>query len=225
MVTRDTAIGSGQLPKFDTNMYHDDEDDLWLVPTAEVPITSLHSGEILKHSQLPFNYVAHTPCFRREKAAAGKDTRGIKRVHQFEKVELFKFVEPESSSEELEKLVTDVERVCNLLEIPYRTLRLCTGELSFTSVKTYDIELWAPGSNDWLEVSSCSNCTDYQARRTNIRYRPTAEARPKFVHTLNGSGLGIPRTIIALMENYQQPDGSIVIPEILRPYTGFDQIG
>jgi seryl-tRNA synthetase len=225
LVTRDTAVGSGQLPKFGDNMYHDDEDDLWLVPTAEVPITGLHGAEILDPGQLPFSYVAHTPCFRREKAAAGKDTRGIKRVHQFEKVEMFKIVEPEDSAGELDRLVADAEDVCARLDLPYRVLKLCTGNLSFASVKTYDVEVWAPGSDDWLEVSSCSNCTDYQARRTSIRYRPEVGARPRFVHTLNGSGLGVPRTVIAILESCQQPDGSVLVPEVLRPYTGFDRIG
>ena len=225
LVNRDTAVGSGQLPKFNDNMYHDDEDDLWLVPTAEVPMTGLHGGEILDPGRLPFNYVANTPCFRREKAAAGKDTRGIKRVHQFEKVEMFKIVEPDASASELDRLVADAEEVCARLEIPYRVLKLCTGDLSFASIMTYDLELWAPGSDDWLEVSSCSNCTDYQARRTSIRYRPEVGARPRFVHTLNGSGLGVPRTVIAVLENYQQRDGSVVVPEVLRSYTGFDLIG
>ena len=225
LVSRETAIGSGQLPKFGDTMYHDDEDDLWLVPTAEVPIANLHGDEILAPGQLPLNYVAHTPCFRREKAAAGKDTRGIKRVHQFEKVEMFKFVEPDGSADELERMVADAEGVCARLGVPYRVLELCTGELGVASAKSYDLEIWAPGCDEWLEVSSCSNCTDFQARRANIRYRPEEGARPRFVHTLNGSGLGIPRTMIATLENYQQADGSVLVPEVLRPYTGFDRIG
>ena len=224
LVRRETAIGSGQLPKFSDTMYHDDEDDLWLVPTAEVPLTSLFRDEVLPPGQLPISYVAHTPCFRREKAAAGKDTRGIKRVHQFEKVEMYKFVEPAGSPVALDALVADAEDVCARLGVPYKVLELCTGGLGIASVKTFDIEMWAPGSREWLEVSSCSNCTDFQARRARIRYRPDVGARPRFVHTLNGSGLGLPRVVIAILENYQQADGSVVIPEVLRPYTDFDHI-
>ena len=224
MVNSASATGSGQLPKFADTMYHDDEDDLWLIPTAEVPITNLYRDEILPHGTVPMHYVAHTPSFRRERAAAGRDTRGIKRVHQFGKVEMFKFVEPENSDAELEKLVSDAEDVCSRLGIPYRVIELCTGDLGFNAVKTYDIEMWAPGCNEWLEVSSCSNCADFQARRASIRYRPESGARPRFLHTLNGSGLALPRTIIAILENFQQADGSVIIPEVLRPYTGFDKI-
>ena len=224
MVRREVMEGSGNLPKFGDNLYHDEEDDLWLVPTAEVPLTGLHKDEILAPGTLPLHYTAYTPCFRREKAAAGKDTRGIKRVHQFDKVEMYKFVEPENSNVELENLVADAEDVCKRLGLPYRVLQLCAGEMGFASSKTYDIEIWAPGSDEWLEVSSCSNCTDFQARRANIRYRPEAKARPTYVHTLNGSGLALPRVVISILENFQQPDGSVVIPEILRPYTGFDLI-
>ena len=224
MVTRESAIGSGHLPKFADTMYHDQEDDMWMVPTAEVPITNLHRREILPAGTVPLYYVAHTPCFRRERAAAGKDTRGIKRVHQFEKVEMYKFVEPDSSDYELERLVADAEDVCVRLGIPHRVVQLCTGDLGDVSAKTYDIEMWAPGSREWLEVSSCSDCTDYQARRASIQYRPEPEARARFVHTLNGSGLGVPRVLIAILESYQQPDGSVVVPEVLRPYTGFDVI-
>ena len=224
MVTRESATGSGHLPKFADTMYHDEEDDLWMVPTAEMPITNLHRGEILPAGTVPLYYVAHTPCFRREKAAAGKDTRGIKRVHQFEKVEMYKFVEPDSSDDELERLVADAEDVCMRLGIPHRVLQLCTGDLGDVSAKTFDIEMWAPGSQEWLEVSSCSNCTDYQARRASIRYRPNPDARARFVHTQNGSGLALPRVVIAILENYQQADGSVVVPEVLRPYTGFDLI-
>jgi seryl-tRNA synthetase len=216
--------GSGNLPKFADNLYHDDEDDLWLVPTAEVPITSLHRDEILPAKSLPVCYVAHTPCFRREKAAAGRDTRGIKRVHQFNKVEMYKFVEPDTSDQELDRLVADAEAVCQRLGLPYRIVQICTGDMSFPSARSYDIEVWAAGCAEWLEVSSCSNCTDFQARRANVRYRPEAGGRPEFVHTLNGSGLALPRVVIALLENYQQADGSVVIPEALRPYTGFDLI-
>ncbi len=224
LVKRETMEGSGNLPKFGENLYHDDEDDLWLIPTAEVPITNLYRDEVLPPGSLPRNYVAHTPCFRREKAAAGRDTRGIKRVHQFNKVEMYKFVTPETSEDELEKLVADAEDVCRRLELPYRVLQLCKGDLGFPSAMTYDIEAWAAGCQEWLEVSSCSNCTDFQARRARIRYRPEPKARPELVHTLNGSGLALPRVVIAILENYQQGDGSVVIPDILRPYTGFDRI-
>ena len=223
LVKRESMLGSGNLPKFADNLYHDVEDDLWLIPTAEVPITNLHRDEVLSADQLPLKYVAHTPCFRREKASAGRDTRGIKRVHQFDKVEMYKLVTPETSEAELEKLVGDAEDVCRRLELPYRVLQLCTGDLGFVSAMTYDIEVWAAGCQEWLEVSSCSNCTDFQARRTGIRYRPQ-DSRPQFVHTLNGSGLALPRVLIAILENYQQADGSVVIPQVLRPYTGFDVI-
>ncbi len=224
IVRREVMEGSGNLPKFADNLYRDDEDDLWLVPTAEVPITNLHRDEVMPPGSLPTYYVAQTPCFRREKAAAGRDTRGIKRVHQFNKVEMYKFVEPETSDNELEQLLDDAEDVCRRLNLPYRILQLCTGDMSFPSAKSYDIEVWAAGCQEWLEVSSCSNCTDFQARRANIRFRREAGAQPEFVHTLNGSGLALPRIIIAILENNQQPDGSVVIPEELRPYTGFDVI-
>ena len=224
MVKREVMEGSGNLPKFSNNLYHDEEDDLWLVPTAEVPLTGIHRDEILPPGTLPLHYTAYTPCFRREKAAAGRDTRGIKRVHQFDKVEMYKFVEPENSYAELEKLLADAEDVCQLLGLPYRVLKLCTGELGFASAKSYDIEMWAPGCGEWLEVSSCSNCADFQARRANIRYRAEAGARPAHVHTLNGSGLALPRVVISILESFQQRDGSVVMPEVLRPYTGFDMI-
>lgn len=224
IVKREVMEGSGNLPKFADNLYHDDEDDLWLVPTAEVPITNLHRDEILPAESLPVCYVAHTPCFRREKAAAGRDTRGIKRVHQFNKVEMYKFVEPETSDRELDRLVADAEDVCQKLGLPYRIVQICAGDMSFPSAMSFDIEVWAAGSAEWLEVSSCSNCTDFQARRANVRFRPESGGRPEFVHTLNGSGLALPRVVIALLENYQQADGSVVIPESLRPYTGFDLI-
>ncbi|MBU2607681.1 MAG: serine--tRNA ligase [Chloroflexi bacterium] len=218
MVRRECMEGSGNLPKFADNLYHDAEDDLWFVPTAEVPITNLHRDEILPPGVLPLYYVAFTTCFRREKMSAGKDTRGIKRGHQFDKVELYKFTEPETSDEELDKLLHAAETVCQKLELPYRIVQLCTGDLGFASSKSFDIEIWAPGCAEWLEVSSCSNCADFQARRTNIRYRPASDARPQFVHTLNGSGLAMPRVVIAIMENYQQADGSILVPEVLQPY-------
>ena len=224
MVKREVMEGSGNLPKFGNNLYHDEEDDLWLVPTAEVPLTGIHRDEILPPGTLPLYYTAYTPCFRREKAAAGRDTRGIKRVHQFDKVEMYKFVEPEKSAGELEDLLADAEDVCQRLDLPYRVLKLCAGEIGFASAKSYDLEMWAPGCGEWLEVSSCSNCTDFQARRAGIRYRPEPGARPAYPHTLNGSGLALPRVVISILENYQQADGSVVMPEVLRPYTGFDVI-
>ncbi|PJB49600.1 MAG: serine--tRNA ligase, partial [Chloroflexi bacterium CG_4_9_14_3_um_filter_45_9] len=218
MVKRECMVGSGNLPKFGDNLYHDEEDDFWFVPTAEVPLTNLHRDEILDAESLPIYYVAYTACFRREKMAAGKDTRGIKRGHQFDKVELYKITKPEDSDEELEKMVADAEDICRKLVIPYRVVQLCTADLGFAAGKTYDIEMWAPGCNEWLEVSSCSNCSDFQARRANIRYRPQPGAKPQFVHTLNGSGLALPRVLISVMENYQQADGTILIPEVLEPY-------
>jgi seryl-tRNA synthetase len=220
VVKEETVWASGQLPKFRDNLYRDVEDDLWLVPTAEVPVTSMHRDEILEANQLPIHYCAYTPCFRREKMSAGRDVRGIKRGHQFDKVEMYKFVRPETSYEELEQLRANAEETCRLLGIAFRTKTLCTGDIGVASTKTYDIELWAPGQQEWLEVSSCSNVEAYQARRANIRYRPEPGARPEFVHTLNGSGLGLPRTMIAIMENYQQADGSIVVPDVLRAYMG-----
>ena len=226
VVKEETVWASGQLPKFRDNLYRDVEDDLWLVPTAEVPVTSLHRDEILEAAQLPLHYCAYTPCFRREKMSAGRDVRGIKRGHQFDKVEMYKFVAPDTSYDELEKLRADAEETCRLLNIPFRTKMLCTGDLGFAATKTYDVELWAPGQSEWLEVSSCSNVETFQARRANIRFRPEAGARPEFVHTLNGSGLGMPRTMIAIMENYQQADGSITIPDVLKPYMGgIERIG
>jgi seryl-tRNA synthetase len=224
MVKRECMVGSGNLPKFADNLYHDEEDDFWFVPTAEVPVTNLHRDEIVPPGVLPIYYVAYTACFRREKMSAGKDTRGIKRGHQFDKVELYKFTEPFTSDRELEKLVHDAEQVCQKLGLPYRIKQLCTVELGFAAQKAYDIEMWAPGCEEWLEVSSCSNCGDFQARRANIRYRPSPEDKPQFVHTLNGSGLALPRVLIALMENYQQADGSIIIPEALQPYVGQEVI-
>ena len=224
MVLQEVMQGSGNLPKFSDNLYHDDEDDLWLIPSAEVPLTGLHREEILEPGTLPLHYVAYTPCFRREKAAAGRDTRGIKRVHQFDKVELYKYVEPERSDEELQTLLGVAEEVIRRLDIPYRVVQLCTGDLGFQSAKSYDLEMWAPGCGEWLEVSSCSNCTDFQARRSNIRFRKEARGRTQFPHTLNGSGLAIPRVMIAVLETYQQADGSVVVPEVLRPYMGIGVI-
>ncbi|HEY41554.1 MAG TPA: serine--tRNA ligase [Dehalococcoidia bacterium] len=224
MVKRECMVGSGQLPKFADNIYHDEEDDLWFVGTAEIPLTNLHRDEIILPGMLPFYYVAYTACFRREKMSAGKDTRGIKRGHQFDKVEMYKFTDQESSYDELEKMVANAEDICQQLQLPYRIREMCTGDLGFTASKSYDVDVWAPGCEEWLEVSSCSNCTDFQARRTNIRYRPAPDARPLFVHTLNGSGLALPRIMIAVMENYQQADGSIVVPEVLRDFVGVEII-
>ncbi|HEX7365282.1 MAG TPA: serine--tRNA ligase [Dehalococcoidia bacterium] len=224
MVKRECMVGSGNLPKFADNLYHDVEDDLWFVPTAEVPLTNLHRDEVLPPGTLPLYYVAYTACFRREKMAAGKDTRGIKRGHQFDKVELYKFTEPETSDKELEKLLDSAEDVCRRLGLPYRVLQICTGDLGFASAKSFDLEMWAPGCGEWLEVSSCSNCGDFQARRANVRYKSDAKAKPAFVHTLNGSGLPLPRVVIALLENYQQADGSIKVPEALVPYMGTEII-
>jgi len=218
MVRRECMEGSGHLPKFADNLYHDAEDDFWFIPTAEVPLTNLHRGEILGADSLPLNYVAYTPCFRREKMSAGTDTRGIKRGHQFDKVELYKFTDAESSDQELERLVADAESIGRKLAIPYRVTQLCSGELGFAACKTYDIEMWAPGCAEWLEVSSCSDCGDFQARRADIRYRPGAGAKTQFVHTLNGSGLALPRVLIAVLENYQQADGTVLVPEVLEPY-------
>jgi seryl-tRNA synthetase len=220
MVKRECMVGSAQLPKFADNIYHDEEDDLWFIGTAEIPLTNLHRGEIIPPATLPIYYVAYTACFRREKMSAGKDTRGIKRGHQFDKVELYKFTEPENSDMELDKLLADAEDVCQKLELPYRIKQLCTADIGFASQKSFDIEMWAPGCEEWLEVSSCSNCGDFQARRADIRYRPTPEEKPCFVHTLNGSGLALPRVLISIMENYQQPDGSILVPEVLQGFMG-----
>ena len=224
MVKRECMVGSGNLPKFADNLYHDQEDDLWFVPTSEVPLTNLYRGEILPPGTLPIYHVAFTTCFRREKMSAGKDTRGIKRGHQFDKVELYKFVEPDTSDEELEKMVEDAAAVCSKLGLPYRIVELCTADLGFASAKSYDIEVWAPGCGEWLEVSSCSNCTDFQSRRANVRYRPEPGAKPEFAHTLNGSGMALPRILISVLENYQQSNGSIAVPEALRTYMGVDAI-
>ena len=220
LVRSHALIGTGNLPKFADTLYKDREEDLWLIPTAEVPVTNLYREEILPPGSLPIYHTAYTPCFRREKVAAGRDVRGIKRVHQFDKVELVKFVEPERGEEELQTLLGHAETIVQRLGLPYRVVLLSTGDLGFSAAITYDIEVWAPGSGEWLEVSSCSWFTDFQARRANIRYRPERGAKPRFVHTLNGSGLALPRTMIALLETYQQPDGSVIIPEVLRPYMG-----
>ena len=220
LVRRDCLVGTGQLPKFADNLYFDGEDDLWLIPTAEVPVTNLHREEIIEPGMLPLYYVAYTACFRREKMAAGKDTRGIKRGHQFDKVEMVKIVEPATSDRELDALVANAEDVAVGLGIPHRVVQMCTGDLSFTAANKLDIEMWAPGVGEWLEVSSCSNFLDFQARRAGIRYRPAPGAKPELVHTLNGSGLALPRVMIAVLETYQQADGSVVVPPVLRPYMG-----
>lgn len=224
MVKEHIVFGAGQLPKFRDNLYHDVERDAWMVPTAEIPLTGLHADEILDAKDLPIHYVAYTPCFRKEAMSAGKDVRGIKRGFQFDKVEMYKFCLPENSSDELETLREHAEEICRWLEIPYRVKLLCTGDLGFAARKTYDIEMWAPGCNEWLEVSSCSNVGDFQARRSNIRFRRHVGAKTEFVHTLNGSGLALPRTVIAVLENYQQRDGSVVVPRVLRDYMKMDVI-
>lgn len=220
MVKAQTLFGAGQLPKFNDNLYKDHEEDLWMVPTAEVPLTGLHMDEIFDERELPFHYTAYTPCFRREKMSAGRDVRGIKRGHQFDKVEMYIFCKPEESEANFYKMVQDAEQTCAELGFTYRVLQLCTGDLGFGSAITCDIEVWAPGCGEWLEVSSISNVTDFQARRSNIKYRPADGGKVRFVHTLNGSGLGLPRTLIAVLENYQQEDGSIRVPEVLKPWMG-----
>ena len=220
MVKAATLFGAGQLPKFADNLYHDAEEDLWMVPTAEVPLTGLHMDEMLDESKLPVCYTAYTPCFRREKMSAGRDVRGIKRGHQFDKVEMYIFSKPEESDKLLEKMRADAEATCVGLGLTYRVKQLCTGDIGFGATMTYDIEVWAPGLQEWLEVSSVSNDTDFQARRANIKYRPADGSKTRFVHTLNGSGLGMPRTLIAVLENYQQADGSVKVPEVLRPWMG-----
>ena len=224
LVNTATMTGTGQLPKMAEDMYHCEVDDLWLIPTAEVPVTNLFREEIIR-DPLPLKFVAFTPCFRREAGAAGKDTRGLTRVHQFDKVELVKFVAPETSYDELEKLVADAEEVLQTLGLHYRVLRLCDGDMSFAAAKCYDLELWAPGHNGWLEVSSCSCFEAFQARRAGIRFKNPATGKTEFVHTLNGSGVALPRLVIAILENYQQSDGSVLIPEPLRPYmSGLDRL-
>jgi seryl-tRNA synthetase len=220
MVKTATVYGAGQLPKFSDNLYKDHEDNLYFVPTAEIPLTGLHMEEILDEASLPRLYTAYTPCFRREKMSAGRDVRGIKRGHQFDKVEMYIYARPEESEAMHQKMIRDAEETCAELGLVYRTRQLCTGDLGFSAALTYDVEVWAPGCGEWLEVSSVSNCTDFQARRANIKYRPADGGRARPVHTLNGSGLGLPRTLIAVMENFQQDDGSIVVPDVLRPWMG-----
>ncbi len=226
MVREHCMEGTGNLPKFGDNLYRDAEEDYWLIPTAEVPVTNMYRDEIIEPGRLPIYHVASTPCFRREKVSAGKDARGIKRVHQFQKVEMVKFVEPANGRAELETLTRDAEILLEQLNIPYRRLAIATGDLSFVACMKYDLEVWAAGCNEWLEVSSCSWFRDFQARRANIRYRPADGERAEFVHTLNGSGLALPRVIIAILENNQQADGTVIIPEVLRPYMGgLERIG
>ena len=220
LVRPESAVTTGQLPKLADDMYASEKDDLWLIPTAEVPLTNIHQNEILSEDQLPINYTAYSACFRREAGSYGKDTRGFLRVHQFNKVELVKFVKPENSYKELEKLVGHAEAILQSLGLKYRVIELCTGDLSFAAAKCYDLELWAPGEEKWLEVSSCSNFEDFQARRGNIRYRRNSDKQVEFVHTLNGSGVATPRLLVALLETYQNKDGTIAIPEPLQPYFG-----
>lgn len=225
MVNRAAMTGTGQLPKFEEDMFYVPQKDFFLIPTAEVPVTNLRAQEIMAESELPVYYTAYTPCFRAEAGSAGRDTRGLIRQHQFNKVELVKFVKPEGSYDELEKLTADAEEVLKLLEIPYRVVRLSTGDLGFSSAMTYDIEVWMPSYGRYVEISSCSNFEDYQARRANIRYRNEEAGKAEFVHTLNGSGLAVGRTVAAILENYQQADGTVVVPEALRKYMGCDVIG
>ena len=225
MINYQAALGTGHLPKFGEDMYHVPEDGFYLVPTAEVPVTNLHSGELLEAAMLPIKYVAYTPCFRREAGAHGKDTRGLLRVHQFDKVEILRFERPENGKAALEELTGHAEKILQLLGLRYRVVLLAGGDLGFANAQTYDLEVWAPGVGKWLEVSSCSLYNDYQARRANIRFRPEPNARPEFVYTLNGSGLALPRTLSALLETYQQSDGSVVLPEAVAKYVGTDRIG
>lgn len=225
MVNRDAMTGTGQLPKFEDDMFHVPAKDFFLIPTAEVPVTNLLGGEILEGDKLPVYYTAYTPCWRKEAGSAGRDTRGLIRQHQFNKVELVKFTKPENSYEELESLTGAAEKVLQLLKLPYRVVTLSAGDLGFSSAKTYDIEVWMPSYGRYVEISSCSNFEDYQARRANIRFRTEPKAKPEFVHTLNGSGLAVGRTVAAILENCQQADGSVKVPEVLIPYMGTDVIG
>ena len=226
LVNRAALVGTGQLPKFEEDLFHLAPGDYFLIPTAEVPLTNLHRDEILEREALPVKYVAYTPCFRSEAGSYGKDVRGLIRQHQFNKVEMVKLTEPENSYDELEAMVRNAEEVLQRLKLPYRVVELCTGDMGFGAAKTYDLEVWLPGQNTYREISSCSNCEDFQARRANIRYRKEKKGKPLFVHTLNGSGLAVGRTLVAVLENYQQKDGSVIIPEALRPYMGgLDRIG
>ena len=224
LVSRQTMWSTGQLTKFADAMFRDADADLFMIPTSEVPLTALHSGEILAAGTLPIQYAAYSPCFRKEAGAAGKDTRGLIRQHQFEKVELVWLTEPERSFEALERLSADAAALLDELELPYRVMLLCSADVGFNSAKTYDFEVWLPGQNTYREISSCSNCTDFQARRTQIRFRRDAKAKPELVHTLNGSGLAVGRTLLAILENYQQPDGIVLVPRALVPFAGFERI-
>jgi seryl-tRNA synthetase len=225
LVNRETMTGTGQLPKFEEDLFRIADPDFLLIPTAEVPVTNIHSGEILKEDELPIHFTAFTPCFRREAGSHGKDTRGLIRQHQFNKVELVKLTKPEDSYDELEKLTADAEDILVKLGLPYRTVVLCSGDIGFAAAKTYDIEVWLPGQGKYREISSCSNCEDFQARRAGIRFKRDGQKKTEFAHTLNGSGLAIGRTLIAILENFQEADGSVTIPEALRPYMGADRIG
>lgn len=225
LVNRDSMRGTGQLPKMQDDMYHVEKDDLYAIPTAEVPITNMHRSEVLNESELPINYTGYTPCFRREAGSYGKESKGFLRVHQFNKVEMVKFVKPETSYDELNNLVSDVEDILHELKIPYRVLELCTGDLSFAAAKCYDIETWSPAEGKWLEASSCSNFENFQARRANIRYRKDEDKKLDFIHTLNGSGLATSRLMVSILENYQTPEGKVIVPKVLQQYTGFNIIG
>lgn len=220
LVNRASLIGTGQLPKFEEDLFRLAQGDYFLIPTAEVPLTNLHRDEMIEREELPIKYVAHTPCFRSEAGSYGKDVRGLIRQHQFNKVEMVKFTEPETSYQELESMVQNAEEVLKRLKLPYRVVELCTGDMGPAAAKTYDLEVWVPGQKAYREISSCSNCEDFQARRAHIRYRKDKKGRPIFVHTLNGSGLAVGRTLVAVLENYQQKDGSVLIPDALRPYMG-----
>ncbi len=224
LVNRESMEGTGQIPKMEEDMYFIEKDGLYPIPTAEVPITNIHRGEILTEKDLPIKYVGYSPCFRREAGSYGKESKGFLRVHQFNKVEMVKFVKPETSYDELEKLVVDAEDILQELKIPYRILLLCTGDLSFSAAKCYDIETWSPAENRWLEASSCSNFENFQARRANIRYRNETTKKPEFIHTLNGSGLATSRLMVSILENYQTPEGKIIVPKVLQKYTGFEII-
>ena len=224
MLNEASLYAAGQLPKFRDNLYRDAEEDYYFIPTAEVAFVNLYRDEIIPAGELPMRFVAHTPCFRREKMSAGRDVRGIKRGHQFEKVEMFVYCEPEQSAAELDMLVARARAIPAILGLPYRVVELCSGDIGFNSTKTFDLEIWAPGQGEWLEVSSASNCLDFQARRANIRYRAGGDQPTRHPHMLNASGLALPRTVIAVMENYQREDGSIAIPEALQPYMGTDVI-
>lgn len=224
IVNRETMTGTGQLPKFHEDMYRLEGMEMYLIPTAEVPLTNYYRDEIIDGAKLPIYLTAFTPCFRAEAGSAGRDTRGLIRQHQFHKVEMVKFTKPEDSFDELEKLTHNAEGILQALGLPYHVVCLCTGDLGFSATKCYDIEVWFPAQNKYREISSCSNCVDFQARRANIRFRRDSKSKPEFVHTLNGSGLAVGRTVAAILENYQQADGSIVVPEVLRPYMGCDVI-